>query len=217
MRSISALVISAGSLIAFVAATCLSAIAQQEVAKATDVSIKKESYVSKDSLRVRPDENEDAKACVDGLSWTPTEFPTEVCIGEGDEDCFVRFPSSRPCGDPSIDQVFCEWYPARAEDGTLLKARATIVVHESGSKMVVGKMIAREIGRRGMHAFLVQMPGYGQRRSYEFSTDNIVDVFKQGVADARLSTLGPVDQQLTLEVAPGDELPGCHFLARAVR
>lgn len=156
----------------------------QTEAKVTADPFAKQFYDAQDTLRVEKDASQDAQTCVAGLVWETKAFSTEVCIGEGD-DCFIRFPSPRPCGDPSVDQVVCEWYPAKGEDGSLLTARATIVVHESGSKMVVGRMVAREIGRRGMHAFLVQMPGYGQRKSEHFSRDNIVDVFKQGVADAR--------------------------------
>jgi cephalosporin-C deacetylase-like acetyl esterase len=51
--------------------------------------------------------------------------------------------------------------------------------------MHVGRLVAIELGRRGMHAFLVQLPGYGQRKSVDFKQDDLVSVFTQGICDVR--------------------------------
>ena len=72
-------------------------------------------------------------------------------------------PVSGDTGDAVNDLVAMEWYVAR--DGKqAAKARAIVVVHESGRAMPVGRLIARGMRLQGLHAFLVQLPGYGVRR-----------------------------------------------------
>ena len=142
-------------------------------------------YEAHDTLAIAADDMTDAQECLEGLAWKPSAFEAETVINSPKNAYELRFPSPRPSGVAEVDQVVCEWYPAMDQEGQIRKARATIVIHESGSKMTVGRLVAREIGRRGMHAFMVQMPGYGSRRADGFSTDNLVEVFKQGVADAR--------------------------------
>ena len=62
-----------------------------------------------------------------------------------------------------------EWYCAENTDEA---ARAVVVVHESGSDMVVGRMIARGLAGQGLHAFMLQLPGYGDRRPKKVSGDS---------------------------------------------
>ena len=44
------------------------------------------------------------------------------------------------------------------------RARAVVVVHESGRGMTVGRVIARGLHSHGLHAFMLHLPGYGARR-----------------------------------------------------
>jgi hypothetical protein len=57
-----------------------------------------------------------------------------------------------------------EWYQVKDDEGRLLKAPAVVVVHESGSGMVVGRMIASQLNSLGLHTFMIHLPFYGPRR-----------------------------------------------------
>ena len=101
-------------------------------------------------------------------------------------DVLVRFPSPVDTGDAVNDRVAMEWYVAR--DGQrAAKARAIVVVHESGRAMPVGRLIARGMRLQGLHAFLVQLPHYGVRRKEGEDTKpaDLVATTRQAVADVR--------------------------------
>jgi pimeloyl-ACP methyl ester carboxylesterase len=143
-------------------------------------------YKARDSLEAFEDSESDANLCLDELVWTPAKFDVRVHGSIEQKNVELRYPSPRPCGVAKVDEVSAEWYPARdAESGEILCRPAMVVVHESGSKMHVGRFIARDLARRGVHAFLVQLPGYGNRKSEQFQQDDLVAVFKQGIADVR--------------------------------
>lgn len=144
-------------------------------------------YSAHDSLCVSKARDPDAQACLDQLSWSPEAFEVKVLPVPSRKSMFhVQFPSPKPCGVNSIDQVTCEWYAvADASGASPATRRSVVVVHESGSEMTVGRLIATELQRLGLHAFLVQLPGYGQRRSDEFVPGDLIQVFSQGLADVR--------------------------------
>jgi hypothetical protein len=89
-------------------------------------------------------------------------------------------------GDAINDLVAMEWYVAE-EGQQPVKARAIVVVHESGRDMAVGRLIARGMRLHGLHAFLLQLPHYGARRREEEKDDprEFVAAIQQGVADVR--------------------------------
>jgi dienelactone hydrolase len=67
---------------------------------------------------------------------------------------------------------------------------AVVVIHESGSNMAVGRIIARGLRAHGVHAFLLQLPGYGERRGEKKRDDareeaELLTRMRQGIADAR--------------------------------
>lgn len=149
---------------------------------------------ARDSLNIGKDPSDDANECLAGFEWIPTEF--SVTVNEHpsiDSPTFkatpyieVSFPSPLSSGVAAIDRVVCEWYPVRDKTTNEIVVRpAMVVVHESGSGMHVGRLVAVELSRRGLHAFLVQLPGYGQRRSDDFKQDHLVEVFRQGICDVR--------------------------------
>jgi dienelactone hydrolase len=75
---------------------------------------------------------------------------------------------------------------AKDASGQPMRARAVIVVHESGRGMTVGRIFARGLAAQGLHTFMVQMPGYGVRRSEQMNKpEMILTSMKQAVADAR--------------------------------
>jgi dienelactone hydrolase len=75
---------------------------------------------------------------------------------------------------------------ARGEDGQKIAAPAVVVVHESGRNMAVGRLIARGLSSLGLHAFLLQLPGYGQRVGPAADDPTqFLAALKQAVADVR--------------------------------
>lgn len=148
-------------------------------------------YVANDSLDTEMDSDDSqTRQSLQRLHWPPTSFSVSVEALSGDSgndsgkaDFLVRFPSPKPSGNATVDQVCCEWFRYQGPESARLPA--VVVVHESGSGMVVGRMFAQELRRRGVHAFLLQMPGYGQRRVDEPVVADLIGVLMQGVADAR--------------------------------
>ena len=66
--------------------------------------------------------------------------------------------------------------------------------------MTVGRLIARWMANKGLHAFMIQMPFYGDRRSSKEipASNHIVSGIKQAIADVRrakdaISALPEVD------------------------
>lgn len=151
-------------------------------------SIKLQKFQATDTLAPAKDELPDAQKCIDGLIWQPTTFEV-TCEEVTDKqfDRFVRFPTSVPSGDRRNDRVALEWYAAHGEDGGVKKAPAMLVVHESGSAMICGKLFARGFQSHGIHAFMIQLPYYGERRTGVRRPDiaNLVLTMRQAVADVR--------------------------------
>lgn len=146
------------------------------------------TYPARDTLAPQPEEQPEAKACLEGLVWKPEPF--EVTLEEATDppmQGWVRFPSAKPSGIPQNDRVVLEWYPAKDNSGQVIKAPAIIVIHESGSKMEVGRVFARALHAQGLHAFMIQLPFYGERRPAGVRPDgrHFEATMKQGIADVR--------------------------------
>ncbi|MEX2169910.1 MAG: hypothetical protein WD851_11415 [Pirellulales bacterium] len=144
-------------------------------------------FAATDTLACGEDASEDAQQCLAGLAWSPGKFSVQCEAAEpGYGDWLVRFPSPRPIGNATNDLVSMEWFAAREKDGTIRTAPAIVVVHESGSRMPVGRLIARGLSAQGLHAFLVHLPGYGARRVEGISeVDRILPALEQAIADVR--------------------------------
>lgn len=163
-------------------ATAVSAVAAEQAQLATGAS-----FAARDTLDCGAEASEDAQQCLKELRWTPGEFSVELQPAEpGCGDWLVRFPSARPIGNPINDRVAMEWFAARDEKGAVRKTRAVVVVHESGKRMTVGRIIARGINSHGLHAFLLQLPGYGARRDEKLSDlERGLNSMQQAIADVR--------------------------------
>lgn len=144
-------------------------------------------WLAKDSLESRPDRRADAEECLRDLRWEPAPFRVTIEPADGlASDWLVRFPSPLPGGDELNDRVAMEWYAAKGEDGVPAVAPAVIVVHESGRKMTVGRLFAWGLRQQGLHAFLVHLPHYGERRGDSGPDDSrAVTALRQAVADVR--------------------------------
>src|SRR4051794_28830704 len=95
-------------------------------------------FPASDTLAPGDEQNQDSKACLKALCWNPTKFNVRVEAAEPDRgDFLIRFPSPRPIGDATNDQVSMEWYAARDANGAIRTARAVVIVHESAHSMPV--------------------------------------------------------------------------------
>lgn len=163
------------------------------------------SFPAQDSLSIDADSIPDANQCLDGLRWQPGDFSVQCERPlEWRYDAIVRFPSPLSTGDERNDQVAMEWHMARDEQGDIVAAPAVIVVHESGRGMTVGRTFALLLSRHRLHTFLVQLPGYGERRdkSKPESTADMMIRMRQGVADVRRAR----DAALTLPLVDNDHV-----------
>ncbi len=171
---------------AFLSLWCaVLAIAATEPGSAADSEVHRLQVA--DSFTRWTDESADAQAMLDSIQWKPIEFEaTWTSVAERNYDRLVRFPSPWPGGNAINDQVAMAWYlPEEAKAGTPLPA--VVVIHESGSGMEAGKAIAEGIRTRGLHALLIHLPHYGERRDKSFKRDptQMLLTMRQGVGDVR--------------------------------
>jgi dienelactone hydrolase len=146
------------------------------------------TFQAADSLSVDPpDAKSDARACLAGLCWTPGPFEVRIDEPWKEGELCVTFPSPRPLGHEANDTVAMEWYLARDEAGQPRRAPACVVVHESGRRMDVGRLIARGLNAHGIHTFLIHLPWYGRREpeTGKPSMEMILPALSQGIADVR--------------------------------
>ena len=127
------------------------------------------------------------RKCLEALAWEPNNFDVTLQAAEEHQgDWLVRFPSARPVGDAINDLAAMEWYQARDAAGNAIEAPAAVIVHESGSGMTVGRLIAKSLRSKGIHTFMLQLPYYGVRREAERPQgEQLVEALGQGIADAR--------------------------------
>lgn len=147
-----------------------------------------DQFSANDSLDVTPATDPDTEECRQGLVWTPTTFRvTCESTSEDRGDLLVRFASPISTGNDANDRVAMEWYVATNAESQPKRAPAVVVVHESGRGMVVGRLFAKGLREQGLHAFLIHLPHYGERRGDGRPDDaqRIFEVFRQGIADVR--------------------------------
>lgn len=147
-----------------------------------------QTFTAKDGLSPAEEASQDAQECLQGLLWKPGPFDVTLQPNSHPLDpAIVRFASPRPSGVKVNDLVALEWYSAKNEADEVIDAPAIVVVHESGSRMEVGRLIAKALHAQGLHAFLIHLPTYGLRRPEQANPHaELIDVvMKQGIADAR--------------------------------
>ncbi len=146
-------------------------------------------FAAQDTLSIGDEALADAKACLEELAWAPAKFDVRLASPQADHqgEWLVRFPSARPVGDPVNDLAAMEWYQARDERGDPLDAPAAVIIHESGSNMTVGRLIAKSLRSKGVHTFMLQLPYYGVRRvsGKKPSGAQLMEAMCQGIVDAR--------------------------------
>jgi len=146
-------------------------------------------FSATDTLSCHEETCEDARDCLDGLSWTPSEFTVHCESAEaGYGDWLIRFPTPKPVGSATNDLVALEWYAARDGDGSIVNAPAIVVVHESGRGMIVGRLVAQGLSSQGLHAFMLHLPGYGARtlvKDRDLDITQALATLTQAIADVR--------------------------------
>jgi dienelactone hydrolase len=145
-------------------------------------------FAACDTLNIGEEKSDDARACLEGLKWKPEKFDVRLQAAESDRgDWLVRFPSATPVDNERNDSVALEWYQAKDTAGKPIKAPAAVIVHESGSNMMVGRLIAKMLRTKGVHTFLIHLPYYGVRRGPDGRPQggNLVGILKPGIADTR--------------------------------
>jgi dienelactone hydrolase len=143
-------------------------------------------FAAQDTLECGPEDNEDARDCLANLRWEPATFRVTLEAAESGCGSFlVRFASPRPVGNAVNDLVAMEWFAARDEHGAICTAPAIVVVHESGRRMTVGRIVARGLNAAGYHAFLLHLPGFGARRVEPIEKDRVFAAMLQSIADVR--------------------------------
>jgi len=159
-------------------------------------------FIAVDTLSPQAPASDDVRACLSGLAWKPQSFEV-TCAAEttagAAHQSVLRFPSPVDTGNPENDRVAVLWYQPPGPSADRLKP-ALVVVHESGSSMPVGKLFATLFAGQGVHAFLVQLPNYGLRRTANKKPtgDQFLVAMRQGIADVRrardaVATLPGVD------------------------
>lgn len=143
-------------------------------------------FKAADTPRAITDNNAEARAVLEQLAWDPVGFEVRCTSTPGlSYDALVRFESPIPSGEPRVDEAVLQWYAARGEGGKAVEAPAVLVVHSLHPRMVIADQIAREFAGRGLHAFVLQLPGYGLRRqgSGQFPGVTALEHGRQAVAD----------------------------------
>lgn len=145
-------------------------------------------FTARDTLAPGKEISSDAQECLQGLAWQPGTF-TVTCQEpwKDNGDALVCFSSPLANGHPLNDGVTMEWYQAKDKQGNVIKAPAVVVVHESGSGMVVGRLIAQQLQQRDLHTFLIHLPYYGARRGEGTRPGGkeLFSTIRQAIADVR--------------------------------
>lgn len=121
-------------------------------------------FKASDTPRTITDKNTEMRAFLEPFAWEPVEFDVRCTSTPGMAyDALVRFRSPKPTGERWVDEVVLQWYAARGADGKAIEAPAVLLVHSLHPRMVIANQIAQDFAKRGLHAFVIQMPGYGLR------------------------------------------------------
>jgi len=109
--------------------------------------------------------DDDAANVLQRIVWQPAEFTVRAEATRSEAyDARITFPSPPVEGLNGKSTVTMRWYAARKPNGEPAKAPAVLVVHTLHPDMVIGTAIARSFAQQGLHAFLIELPGYGARR-----------------------------------------------------
>ncbi|MEX0654449.1 MAG: hypothetical protein WD534_00910 [Phycisphaeraceae bacterium] len=149
-----------------------------------------ETHPAHDTLGQLTDGAPAAERLLRQVGWEAAAFVVTVRRIEPrvDADAVVSFASPLPSGNHRQDTVPLLWYTARDAAGQPVDAAApaVLVIHTVHPQLLVGKTIARALAREGMHAFVLQLPGFGDRATPGSPGPVVLlDHARQAVADVR--------------------------------
>ncbi len=146
-----------------------------------------------DSLRpaIAEEANPEARATLERLVWNTGAFDVTFARSSraGEVIGTLAFASPKPVGRARQNRVTLDWYAARGPSGEVVAAPAVLVMHSLHPDLLLAKMIARSLAAQGVHAFVMEMPGYGRRVDGPRLNTGVTAMIhaEQGVADARRS------------------------------
>lgn len=157
-----------------------------------------------DTVAATTDERGVADGVLKTLSWEGGRFEVMVRETPGrDYDAEVTFASPKPSGDAAIDRVVLRWYrPALEVDfgsslrrageeerprAELPQAPAVLLVHTLHPDLPVSTLLARGLRQRGVHGFVIELPGYASRVGAERKMTGVTTLVNaaQAVSDCR--------------------------------
>ncbi len=121
-------------------------------------------FHARDTPNTRENETPQMRAIVDHVTWEPADFEVRCTATPGLRyDALVRFDSPMPSGKRWVDRVAMRWYAARGGDGEAVQAPAVLMVHTLQPQMKISDQLAQAFAKRGLHTFVLLLPGYGER------------------------------------------------------
>ncbi len=151
-----------------------------------------EEITAKDTLAPAAAANPQQAEFLRQSCWTPGAFTVTIKVrekpGVNQSEAQVFFPSPKPSGHARRDRVVAHWFRAKNAQGELLKAEAPIavVVHSMHPQMVDGLVLSRLLAAQGVHALMVELPGYGARQGGAQGVGvELAEHGAQAVADVR--------------------------------
>lgn len=121
-------------------------------------------FKATDTPVARTDDSPAVREMLDRVAWEPVDFEVRCTSTPGlPYDALVRFDSPLPSGKQWIDRVVMRWYAARDTDGQPIEAPAVLMLHTIQNQMLISNQVAQVFADRGIHTFLLQLPGYGER------------------------------------------------------
>ncbi len=122
------------------------------------------TFQAKDTPRTLDEDTPQMRTVLAGVSWEPEAFEVRCTATPGlAYDALVRFESPLPSGERWVDEVVLVWYAARGEDREAIEAPAVLMIHTLQPQMLIANQLAQNFAKRGLHTFVLQLPGYGHR------------------------------------------------------
>lgn len=125
------------------------------------------------------------------MLWTPQAFDVRLLplkTGEGDADALLAFPSPHAVeGSDELATVYLDAYLLTEGDGQLRAGPAIVLLPETSRRRTATLALARGLRASGIHAFVLQPPGYARRGGRGVSREPQIFLARsrQAVADAR--------------------------------
>ncbi|MEM1107205.1 MAG: hypothetical protein AAGH99_00765 [Planctomycetota bacterium] len=127
----------------------------------------------------------------EALTWATNRFEIDIQEVQGrDYEARIAFDSAIPSGDAEIDEVVMRWYRPGLEadqERESAGAPAVLLVHTLHPDLPVATMLARGLRQRGVHAFVIELPGYASRIGAERKLTGVTTLLNaaQAVSDCR--------------------------------